>query len=269
MPVGNAGNAFNGTTGYGAVGYNYSISKCEITAGQYTEFLNAVAGTLDPYGLYNPNMAAPYAGSQITKSGGVYTTTLPNQPVNYVSWGDVARFCNWMSNGQPTPGVENLSTTEDGSYYLNGAMTDDQLMVVTRKANAVWMIPSVNEWYKAAYYDPNKGGFGVGGYWVYPTKSNGAPSNVLSSTGTNNANYNHTLDVSPYTTAIGSFAKSLSAYGTLDQAGNVSEWIEQVIPGPWRVLRGGSFGHDDSFYVSSSCYWNNYRRSKILLTVSV
>ncbi len=42
----------DGTTGYGAVDYEYNIGKYEITAGQYTEFLNAVAST-DTYGLYN------------------------------------------------------------------------------------------------------------------------------------------------------------------------------------------------------------------------
>ena len=36
----------------GSVGYNYNIGKYEVTAGQYTEFLNAVART-DTYGLYN------------------------------------------------------------------------------------------------------------------------------------------------------------------------------------------------------------------------
>ncbi len=39
----------------GGVDYTYRISKYEVTAGQYTEFLNAVA-TSDPHGLYNTNM---------------------------------------------------------------------------------------------------------------------------------------------------------------------------------------------------------------------
>jgi len=57
VAVGNAGNAPDTryeTPGYGAVSYEYNIGKYEVTAGQYTEFLNAVdaAGT-DPYDLYN------------------------------------------------------------------------------------------------------------------------------------------------------------------------------------------------------------------------
>ena len=58
VPVGDAGNApdtavmKDGTTGYGSVAYNYNIGKYDVTAGQYTAFLNAVAAT-DTYGLYN------------------------------------------------------------------------------------------------------------------------------------------------------------------------------------------------------------------------
>ena len=50
-----------------------------------------------------------------------YEASRANDPVNAVSWGDAARFCNWLENGQPTTGIENSSTTEDGSYALNGA----------------------------------------------------------------------------------------------------------------------------------------------------
>ena len=47
-------------------------------------------------------------------------------------------------------------------------------------------LQKVQEWYKAAYY---KGGGTNSGYWIFPTQSNTPPSNVLSATGTNNANY--------------------------------------------------------------------------------
>src|SRR2546426_808545 len=56
--VGNAGNANDPATGnlYGGVGYAYNIGTTEVTVGQYTEFLNAVAAT-DTYGLYNTHLA--------------------------------------------------------------------------------------------------------------------------------------------------------------------------------------------------------------------
>ncbi len=184
------------TTGYGSVGYNYNIGKYEVTAGQYTEFLNAVAVT-DTYGLYNTYMDTvnDSYGCKIKRSGasGSYTYSVAsdwaNRPVNYVSWGDSARFANWLHNGQPT-GVQGLATTEDGAYYLNGATTDAQLMAVNREADWRWAITSENEWYKAAYY---KGGSTSAGYWDYPTSSDTAPGNDMADAFGNNANSTTTL----------------------------------------------------------------------------
>lgn len=51
VPVGNAGNANDaGGSGIGAVAYDYQIGKYDVTIGQYTAFLNAVAAT-DTYPL--------------------------------------------------------------------------------------------------------------------------------------------------------------------------------------------------------------------------
>ena len=77
VPVGNAGNAPDtrfSSPGFGAVNYAYNIGKYEVTAGQYTEFLNAVAAT-DTYGLYNPDMLTGSWACGIAQSGspGSYT----------------------------------------------------------------------------------------------------------------------------------------------------------------------------------------------------
>ena len=72
VPVGNADNAADPSTGYGAVSYNYEIGKYDVTTGQYAAFLNAVAKQSDPYGLYYSGMATdlPTVGiSQIGSSG--------------------------------------------------------------------------------------------------------------------------------------------------------------------------------------------------------
>ena len=77
VPVGNAGNAPDPSTGFGEVDYTYNIGKYDVTLGQYTAFLNAVAAT-DTYGVYNPQMATTFS-SGITQSG----RAVPRENYNY------------------------------------------------------------------------------------------------------------------------------------------------------------------------------------------
>jgi len=273
VPVGNPGNA-NDATGYGAVDYAYNIGKYEVTAGQYTEFLNAVAAT-DAYGLYNPSMDSGHYGCQITQNGtsGTFTYDFSggtveapgstaadwaDRPVNYVSWGDAARFANWLHNGQPT-GAQDLSTTEDGSYFLDGATTDAELLAITRAPDATWVIPSEDEWYKAAYHCND----GVtGNYFDYPMGSDSLPSNYLidpdpgdSATFYGYPALGYTIGLPYYRTEVGAHENSASPYGAFDQGGNVYEWNETMIDGVVRGLRGGSFSGDRSYMRET---WRSY-----------
>jgi formylglycine-generating enzyme required for sulfatase activity len=240
------------TPGYGAVDYEFNIGTYEVTAGQYTAFLNAVAVT-DTYGLYNTDMWSSGYGCKIgrTDTGSGYSYSVAadwaNRPVNYVSWGDAARFANWLHNGQPT-GDQSLTTTEDGAYFLNGATSNAALMAVTREADWKWAITSEDEWYKAAYH---KNDGDTGNYFDYPTASDSVPSNDLTTPdGGNNANFDdigYTIGIPYYRTEAGEFELSESPYNTFDQGGNVWEWNEAVVydVGSYRGVRGGSFDGSD------------------------
>ncbi len=255
VPVGNPGNdgelsgeAAGGqgpTRICGAVDYAYNMGKYEVTAGQYTEFLNAVAAT-DTYGLYNRIMSSSsYLGCMIERTGSSpnYSYSVvpdwADRPVNHVSWGDAARFANWLHNGQPT-GTQDLTTTEDGSYYLDGATSAAELLDVIRELDATWVIPSEDEWYKAAYYD---GDSSV--YYDYPTSSDSVPSNdLIDPDPGNNANFydsGPTIGDPYYRTVVGDFENSESPYGTFDQGGNMWELNEAILSGSYRGGRGGAF----------------------------
>ena len=92
------------------------MGEFDVTMGQYAAFLTAVASTSDPYGLYNTSMATatPTYGITRTSTSAGYSYGLvgssANVPVTYDSWGDAARFVNWLQNGEPT-GSEGTATT--------------------------------------------------------------------------------------------------------------------------------------------------------------
>jgi formylglycine-generating enzyme len=278
LPVGNPGNA-NDTTGYGGVAYDYQIGKYDVTIGQYTEFLNAVAKT-DTYSLYNASMGTDQNIRGISQTGtsGAYTYSViaasgsapfggvsaANRPITYVSWFDSARFANWVANGQPT-GAQTSTTTENGAYNVNGATSGNaparNVTNPNTGATPTYVIPTENEWYKAAYYSPVLNS-GSGGYYTYATQSNAAPGNVIGS-GSNKANYvNGVLSVTQsssyslsqnYLTDVGAFTNSASFYGTFDQSGNVYQWNDlDGTAGSSRGLRGGYWGDFFSASLSSS-----------------
>ena len=240
--IGNAGNSADTQTGYGSVGYEYSIATTEVTNAQYVEFLNAVAG-VDTYGLYNGgnyNQISRTSGSGTSADPYVYSANAgwENRPVVYVSWYDTLRFANWLHNGQVT-GLQDATTTEDGAYTFTGATT-----VSARNAGANYWLPSENEWYKAAYYDPN-----TTEYYDYATSSNTLPNNNAPENDTgNSANYynnGYTIGNPYYTTEVGAYILSASPYGTYDQSGNVWEWNDAIV-GSNRILRGSSWHANQS-----------------------
>ena len=124
--------------------YVYQMGKYDVTVGQYVQFLNAVAKT-DTYGLVQQRHGHGRLSDRrhqperqfgqlqllglVQRAAGAPTRQLPslylrmaaanNCPIFDVTWGDAARFCNWLQNGQPTGG-EGPGTTETGAYTLNG-----------------------------------------------------------------------------------------------------------------------------------------------------
>jgi formylglycine-generating enzyme required for sulfatase activity len=157
------------TTGYGSVPYAYRIGKYDVTNAQYVVFLNAVASKADPHLLFFPcmNRAQCYhEGSGIAKTGSpgdYHYAPQPGRakmPVNYVNLFSAMRFANWMDNGQGD------GSTEHGAYLLAGnGIIPTNLLNIHRTPGATVFLPSENEWYKAAYFDPR-----MDRYYDYPAR---------------------------------------------------------------------------------------------------
>jgi formylglycine-generating enzyme required for sulfatase activity len=233
VTVGNAGNAPDPLTGFGAVDYEYKIGKYEVTNAQYGAFLNA-KGQSNSNGIYNSSMSS-YGITQSGSSGSYtysVTGTLANRPVVYVSWFDAARFANWMMNGQGS------GDTETGAYTLNGATNG----IIYKNAGEQIGIPTEDEWYKAAYYNAVSQT-----YSLYPNGQNTIT----------NADANYGPGGS---SDVGSYTEDPSFYGTFDQGGNVWEFNDADMSNSWghgsaRGIRGCAYNvyywSHDSYYLRS------------------
>jgi formylglycine-generating enzyme required for sulfatase activity len=230
------------TTGYGAVPYRYRISKYDVTNAQYAAFLNAVASKSDPYLLFYPCMDRTqcyHMGSGIERTGdaGNYHYAAQagraRRPVNYVNLFMSMRFANWMNNGQGD------ASTETGAYTLRGGtVVPTNAFALHRNAGAQIYLPSEDEWYKAAYYDPT-----LHRYYDYPAGTDepmacavpgNTPNTANCGSATNSANPANPGLPPPAdwfygdVTDVGAYSQSASPNGTYDQGGNVFQWTDDL-----------------------------------------
>jgi prepilin-type N-terminal cleavage/methylation domain-containing protein len=266
------------TSGYGSVNYTYSIATRNVTNAQYVEFLNQVDPSATSSTLYIANMSNVVIGglSYPAYSGGIdknlaaapgsrysVKTGQDNFPVVHINWARAARFVNWLANGQGSGGTEN------GVYDMSVFNTNSYATPPSRAVNAQFFLPSENEWYKAAYYDPSLNG-GAGGYWQYGTRSNTSPESVAPPGSANSANIGSgaggggsatslattgaafNKDVI-YLTNVGAYTSAVSAYGLYDLDGLVYNWTEATRANPsfpdqqLPIFRGGAWVYGDGF----------------------
>ncbi len=171
----------------GGVRYRYGIGQLEITVAQWVTFLNLV----DPEGrnrqrLYTETESAadwPKYG-QINRSsraghGRHYSVAYPqwaDKPYGFSTFLKAARFVNSLYNGRL---IDRHSSSRGGFRYTTyrvmlsarteRGMYDLSQRYATRSHSTGFVVPSQNEWIKAAYYDPH--GHGRYSYWKYPTNA--------------------------------------------------------------------------------------------------
>ena len=214
--IGNAGNAADTTT-YGAVPYEYRASIYEISQDAITK-------------------ATASGMSNVT--AGAWTG---NQPAANISWYEAAAFVNFLNTNSAKTAAYDL-TFSNGSWSM-ALWSSEQAWTaggtnLYRNKDAFYFLPSENEWYKAAYYNP-----AGSNYFLYPTASSNAPTAVASGTNAGSAVYNNVASVP----ALVESAGGLSPYGTMGQGGNVWEWNESAFDGTNnlssedRAVRGGAW----------------------------
>ena len=227
VTIGDPGNVAD-TTGdpnpAGAVPYVYRIGKFEV-----------------------PEEAIRKANAITAAAGTPLAITLdergPQKPATRISWFEAARFVNFLNeekgaqpaykfdDGPEGSGEFRLWEPGDPGYDPNNRF---------RNALAKYFLPSADEWYKAAFFDP------VTDQWFdYPNGSNTPPTPVASGSIPGTAVFDQPFDQGP---ADVKMAGGESPLATVGQAGNVWEWEETEVdlvnddPIAVRGFRGSDWG---------------------------
>jgi len=212
----------------GSVGHEYRIGRTEITTGQWIDFVN----TFSTQGMHDGYFAMPSSwGADIdpTYHGPGFRWRLISDesaqwPVAGISWRTAATYANWLHNGQSADPQSLITGAYDSTTWgYNGRVFTDE---VDHLPGAKYWIPSLDEWIKAVYYDPNKDGPGGGGWWTHPNGSDtalvpGLPGGGETSAGIEGVDWRDLLEI-----PVGSYPDTQTPWGLLDASGGASEWLE-------------------------------------------
>lgn len=237
LDIANVGNTADGT-GYGSVSYTYRVGSTEVS--------NAMIAV---YNVLNP-------GDQIS------IADASSKAAQSIAFHEAAMFVNWMNtvtgndiaykivqvdvDGSPEFVVQEWDSVNDPDDY-NAANP-------FRSKRALYALPTIDEYYKAAYYDA-----ATDSYSLYTTGSDTAPNAVASGTAANTAVYNADFPAaSPWSDpAAVDQAGGLSFYGAMGLGGNVTELSETGVLDNsdglfYRVALGGGFADPVSYLAANT-----------------
>lgn len=140
-----------------------------------------------------------------------------------ITWYDAARFVNWLNTSS---GFSPAYKFDGGGVFVTWDPGDAGYNPnnLYRNSAAKYFLPSLNEWHKAAYYDPN-----AGVYYQYPTGSNTVPDGIDAiSTPGQDPDFDAVFYDGAYTSQPNKYMNVgiASPFGTFGQGGNVEEWTE-------------------------------------------
>ena len=238
-----------GAVPLGDVAYEYAINAFEVTNAVYVNFLN----TVDPKGdnhfeLWSPFMQSEPLGGilkAVTADDGKYysaKSNFENRPVNFVTTYSAMRFANSLQNANRSHNPADLykfsKEINSGSYTLEGDSATPSNQFPKRNPLARFVLPSEDEWIKAAYYDPTiyTTPLNPYHYWFYTTRSNTESIQAIIDLTTGmikNGGLQNDYNVANYGNSDGTLsvvgtADSPSFFGTSDQGGSVVELTDTI-----------------------------------------
>lgn len=205
--------------GRGSVGYEFRMSRLEVTTAQWMAFANVAAS----FGDDTIGDGINFAGYERDVGSGAHYSLRPianaaTFPVFGIPWTSAAKFCNWLHNDK----AANPAALLSGAYDLTGST-----LPLSRSPGAQYWIPNVDEWIKAVHYDPHRHGPGQGGYWQFPNSSDTRPVTGPPSAG-GQTNAGSTGGVDGSLQFLGSYPDTRTPWGLLDASGCAAEWLEEA-----------------------------------------
>ena len=221
--------------------YDFSIARSEVSNADYAAFLNAVARLDDRFGLYTPLMTSHFWGgvARVRCQGRVSLRTkariwaiarhlrqLVEAPRVTSIGSNMDSPPRDMQQSEPPKAPQRSERTIRRALESTGA---------TRSHNARFALPTCDEWSKAAYYDPKTSKVST-----YPNRQDRVRPGPAERTARDSANMMRPegfANAFPHLVAVDSYRAAASAAGTVHQAGNALEWLED----PWGEFAAGAW----------------------------
>jgi formylglycine-generating enzyme required for sulfatase activity len=230
------------SVGHGSVDYTYRMSKLEVTTGQWLDFVNRFATQSSSPISFLRGRSSGIVGSGPFGNYALnpYVDNAERLPVE-VSFVSSMMYANWLHNRTP----DDISSLFHGAYQLDfepGENPTIEQVPLEHEPDAKFWIPTLDEWIKAAHYDPDHDGPGEGGYWRYNTTSDTAPVTGLPGEGETSAGIRILYEemgeyIDPREIPLGAYPETTSPWGLLDTSGGSQEWTA----GLWPVLNQADF----------------------------